>query len=82
MSALHVHLFGPDDGRPVVALHGVTGHARRWAVLAEQLPELRLIAVDLRGHGHSPKTPAVGVRAARRRTSSPCWTTTASTAPR
>ena len=60
MSALHVHHFGPDDGRPVVALHGVTGHARRWAVLAEQLPELRLIAVDLRGHGHSPKTPPWG----------------------
>ncbi|MBV9921076.1 MAG: alpha/beta hydrolase [Pseudonocardia sp.] len=60
MSALHVHHFGPDDGRPVVALHGVTGHARRWAVLAEQLPELRLIAVDLRGHGHSPMTPPWG----------------------
>ena len=60
MSVLNVHLFGPDDGRPVVALHGVTGHARRWAVLAEQLPELRLIAVDLRGHGHSPKTPPWG----------------------
>jgi lipase len=57
VSVLNVHLFGPDDGRPVVALHGVTGHARRWAVLAEQLPELRLLAVDLRGHGHSPKTP-------------------------
>ena len=56
MSVLNVHLFGPDDGRPVVALHGVTGHALRWRVLAEQLPELRLVAVDLRGHGHSPKT--------------------------
>ena len=60
VSVLNVHLFGPDDGRPVVALHGVTGHARRWAVLAEQLPELRLVAVDLRGHGHSPKTPPWG----------------------
>jgi len=57
VSALNVHVFGPDDGRPVVALHGVTGHARRWGVLPEHLPELRLIAVDLRGHGHSPKTP-------------------------
>ena len=57
MSALNVHLLGPDDGRPVVALHGVTGHARRWGVLPEHLPELRLIAVDLRGHGRSPKTP-------------------------
>jgi lipase len=60
VSVLNVHLFGPDDGRPVVALHGVTGHARRWGVLAEQLPELRLVAVDLRGHGHSSKTPPWG----------------------
>ena len=29
-SVLNVHLFGPDDGRPVLALHGVTGHAARW----------------------------------------------------
>jgi len=60
VSVLNVHLFGPDDGRPVVALHGVTGHAHRWGVLAEQLPELRLVAVDLRGHGRSPKTPPWG----------------------
>lgn len=60
MSALHVHVFGPDEGRPVLALHGVTGHALRWAVLAEQLPELRLLAVDLRGHGHSPWNPPWG----------------------
>jgi lipase len=57
VSVLNVHHFGPDDGRPVVALHGVTGHARRWGVLPEHLPELRLIAVDLRGHGQSPKAP-------------------------
>lgn len=55
--APHVHVFGPDDGRPVVALHGVTGHGLRFAGLAGQLPELRLLAVDLRGHGHSPWNP-------------------------
>jgi lipase len=60
VSALNVHVFGPDDGRPVLALHGVTGHALRWAVLAEQLPELRLFAVDLRGHGYSPWAPPWG----------------------
>ena len=54
VSVLNFHLFGPDDGPPVLALHGVTGHSRRWRVLAEQLPELRFVAVDLRGHGHSP----------------------------
>jgi lipase len=60
VSALNVHVYGPDDGRPVLALHGVTGHALRWAVLTEQLPELRVFAVDLRGHGHSPMTPPWG----------------------
>lgn len=54
---LHVHSFGPTDGRPVLALHGVTGHGARWRVLAHALPGVRLIAVDLRGHGRSPWTP-------------------------
>lgn len=54
---LHVHVHGPATGRPVLALHGVTGHAQRWAVLSATLPDVRLIAVDLRGHGRSPWTP-------------------------
>jgi lipase len=56
-SPLHVHAVGPEDGLPVLALHGVTGHSARWRVLAEALPEVRLIAVDLRGHGRSPWAP-------------------------
>jgi lipase len=55
--ALHVEELGSASGRPVLALHGVTGHALRWRVLADALPDVRLIAVDLRGHGHSPWTP-------------------------
>ncbi|GAA1316610.1 alpha/beta fold hydrolase [Pseudonocardia xinjiangensis] len=54
---LHVRTFGPSDGVPVLALHGITGHSARWRVLAEALPEFRFIAVDLRGHGRSPWTP-------------------------
>lgn len=54
---LHVHTFGPADGRPVLALHGVTGHGARYRVLAEELPGVRVHAVDLRGHGRSPWTP-------------------------
>ncbi len=57
MATLHIETFGPVDGRPVFALHGVTAHARRWQVLAAALPELRMFAVDLRGHGHSPWVP-------------------------
>lgn len=51
---LHVHRFGSADGPPVLALHGVSGHGARFRGLAERgLPELRWLAPDLRGHGHS-----------------------------
>ncbi|MCM6775649.1 alpha/beta hydrolase [Nocardia sp. CDC159] len=58
MTDLNVHRFGPADGPLVLALHGLTGHGRRWAALAtEHLPELRIVAPDLRGHGRSPALP-------------------------
>ena len=56
---IHVHTFG--DGRPVLALHSVTGHGARWRVLADALPELRFVGVDLRGHGRSPWAPPWGL---------------------
>ncbi|MFM9377357.1 alpha/beta fold hydrolase [Gordonia sp. VNK21] len=59
---LHTHLFGPDDGPAVLALHGLTGHGRRWESLQrEQLPQARVIAPDLLGHGRSPWTPPWGL---------------------
>lgn len=58
MTALHVREYGNPLGRPVLAIHGVSAHAQRWERLAlEAWPHLRTIAVDLRGHGHSPWTP-------------------------
>ncbi|MEU0541801.1 alpha/beta hydrolase [Nocardia sp. NPDC005978] len=55
---LHTHRFGPATGPVVLALHGLTGHGRRWEALArEQLPQVRIIAPDLRGHGRSPGVP-------------------------
>ncbi|WP_280382302.1 alpha/beta fold hydrolase [Nocardia wallacei] len=58
MPELNVHRFGPADGPLVLALHGLTGHGRRWAALAaEHLPEVRIVAPDLRGHGRSPALP-------------------------
>ncbi|MDG3008735.1 alpha/beta hydrolase [Rhodococcus sp. D2-41] len=59
MDSLHVHRFGPDD-RPVqvLAVHGLTGHGKRWSTLtSDELPGVRVLAPDLRGHGHSPWTP-------------------------
>jgi lipase len=51
---LHVHEWGA--GRPVVCLHGVTGHGERYARLAQRWP-FRTIAPDLRGHGRSGWDP-------------------------
>ncbi len=55
---LRLHSFGPPESRPVLALHGLKGHGRRFRQLAtEQLPHLRVHAPDLRGHGGSPVDP-------------------------
>lgn len=54
MAVLHTHHFGDAHGEPVLAVHGITAHGRRWRRLAEEAwPERRTVAVDLRGHGHS-----------------------------
>lgn len=55
---LQVQEFGPPDGVPLLALHGVTGHGGRWRTLARtRLPGFRVIAPDLRGHGKSTPLP-------------------------
>lgn len=42
----------------MLALHGVTGHGKRWEHLAtNHLPDVRVIAPDLRGHGRSSSLP-------------------------
>jgi lipase len=57
VSALAVHEWG-DPGAPrVVCLHGVRNHGRHFARLAERLPEHRVLAPDLLGHGLSPWEP-------------------------
>lgn len=49
---------GPDNGPPLVLLHGVT---RRWQDFNSILPALslnhRVLGVDLRGHGRSGRVP-------------------------
>jgi lipase len=51
---LHVHRFGPAGPPELLALHGLTGHGRRWETLATRhLPETRVAAPDLIGHGRS-----------------------------
>jgi 2-succinyl-6-hydroxy-2,4-cyclohexadiene-1-carboxylate synthase len=41
------------EGRPLLALHGFTGGASTWRALAEALPDVRVVAVDLIGQGES-----------------------------
>lgn len=51
---LEVHAWGDPAARPVVCLHGVTGHGARFRKLAEErLSGFHVLAPDLRGHGHS-----------------------------
>ncbi len=58
MTVLNAHLYGPADGKPLLAIHGVTAHGRRFEQLAQEaLPHLRVLAVDLRGHGASIVMP-------------------------
>ncbi len=62
MTRLNVHRFGPPAGRgtgvPILAIHGVKGHGRRFRRLAEEAwPDRTTLAVDLRGHGDSTWDP-------------------------
>jgi lipase len=52
---LHEHAWGAEDAPPVICLHGVTGHGRRFRRLAEERLSARhrVRAFDLRGHGRS-----------------------------
>ncbi len=51
---LHVHRYGPTRPPQILAVHGLTGHGRRWQTLATRhLPEFAIAAPDLIGHGRS-----------------------------
>jgi pimeloyl-ACP methyl ester carboxylesterase len=50
---------GPENGPPLVLVHGLSGAAVNWSLLAPHLAESRrVLAVDLPGHGGSEPLPA------------------------
>lgn len=56
---LHVHAWGDEGAPPLVCLHGVSAHGRRFRKLAEErlARHFRVLAPDLRGHGSSGYQP-------------------------
>ena len=57
-SALPLYVDVSGEGPPLLFLHGFLGCGRDWRAIDADLPRgCRLIAPDLRGHGHSPRCP-------------------------
>lgn len=57
---LHVRDAGPEDGAPILLIHGWSQHHLSWSkqLRGPLAREFRLIAPDLRGHGASEKPDA------------------------
>lgn len=49
--------FG-GSGKPALLLHGLAGHSAEWSATASWLRRgRRVLALDIRGHGHSEREP-------------------------
>lgn len=63
LGVVAVHLSGPQDGTPVVFVHGNLSDGPIWYEQMAALPEgYRGVAVDLRGFGQTPPRPVDATR--------------------
>ncbi len=59
----HLLVSGPEDGIPVVLVHGNVSSSRFYAELMAKLPaDIRAVAPDFRGYGHSESMPIDATR--------------------
>ncbi|EON71645.1 2-succinyl-6-hydroxy-2,4-cyclohexadiene-1-carboxylate synthase [Lysinibacillus sphaericus] len=49
----HVKIWNEEAQQTIVALHGFTGSTETWRNLADALPQVRIVAIDLIGHGQT-----------------------------
>ncbi|MGK5683580.1 alpha/beta fold hydrolase [Actinoplanes sp. URMC 104] len=62
----NVLVGGPEDGTPVLLVHGNCSSAAFWMPLVRRLPDgLRVVAPDLRGYGRSETAPVDATRGLR-----------------
>ncbi|WP_068109761.1 alpha/beta fold hydrolase [Tropicimonas marinistellae] len=58
---LATYRYGPEEGLPLLIVHGLFGSARNWGVIAKRLSVDRpVITVDMRNHGESFRAEANG----------------------
>lgn len=64
--AMHVWTSGPEDGRPLLLVHGNITTGGFWRYVAEELPDdVRVIAPDLRSFGLTDAEPVDATRGVR-----------------